>query len=67
LRVAAECVAVTAQGGATAAAETQSCAARGSGAALTTHADTAERTRHVRSGSTVQCSTFTGDQAGLAA
>jgi len=66
--VASERGAVTAQDGAAAfTTDAQARAPRGTGATLTTDADTGERARHVRSGSTVHRGTFASDQPRLTA
>jgi hypothetical protein len=66
--VAAQGGAVAAQNGAaTFAADAQSSAARGAGAGLPADADTSEGARNVRSRSTIERSTFTGDQPRLPA
>jgi hypothetical protein len=67
-RVAAQRCAVATQDGAAAlAADAQSSAASGTGACLTTDADTRQRARHVRRSSAVQCSAFASDQPRLTA
>ena len=67
-RVASQRGAVATQDvGAAFATDAQSSAAGGTSTTLTTDADTPERTRHVRSSSTVQRSAFTSDQPRLTA
>jgi hypothetical protein len=59
---------VAAQNGAAAfAADAQAGAARGAGAGLTADADASEGARNVRSSSTIERSTFAGDQPRLSA
>lgn len=65
--MAAESALTTQRGRAARTSDAQASAARRRGAALTADTDAAERTRYMRSRSTVQCSAFASDQPRLTA